>query len=244
VNTSISAIHDSAVTGLLPSIESVPQRQSDDAAEAGWLRILEGLIAGIHHALNNRLGTLSAVSQVLEGDLPPGHPLAGSLSAEVRRMEDTVAWLRELGPGNDEVTAVQLEPILERAIQFVSLHPATRDVSVEVRLAEGLLPLRLSPGRLFRVLLILLAAAARTGAGPIRVRASSDDRSLEVSIRADGAVESEAEGTEMGGIDPAAAAALVGADEGDLRIESDPEGLTCFLRYPTLLEVRRRERVS
>jgi C4-dicarboxylate-specific signal transduction histidine kinase len=240
----VSDVPDPPVAGPPPSIIPVADRENDEAADAVWLRVLEGLIAGIHHALNNRLGTVSAVSQVLEGDLPPGHPLAGSLSAEVRRMEDTVASLRDLGHRGGDATAIQLEPILERALQLFTLNPGTRDVSIDVRLPDGLLPLRVSAARLLRALLILLsAAAARTGPGaaPIRVRASGDDRWLELSIDVVGRAMAEPE--RVGRIDPAAAAALVRDDGGDLRIQTGPQGLTYLVRYPTLLEVRRRERV-
>jgi len=243
LNRHESDVPDTPVAGPLPSVSSGPDREYDNAADAGWLWVLEGLIAGIHHALNNRLGTVSAVSQVIEGDLPPGHPLAGSLSAEVRRMEDTVASLRDLGHRGGNATAVQLEPILERTLQLFTLHPGTRDVPIDLRLPEGLLPLRVSATRLLRALLILLsAAAARTGPGtaPIRVRASCDDRWMELSIDVDGSARTEAEG--VGRIDPATATALVRDDGGELRIESGPEGLRCLVRYPTLLEIRWRER--
>ena len=44
-------------------------REEESEAESypmNWLRLSEGLIGGIHHALNNRMGALSGAAQVLE----------------------------------------------------------------------------------------------------------------------------------------------------------------------------------
>src|SRR5438270_6182063 len=68
---------------------------TDDVEE--WLDVVDEALQGLHHALNNRIGSLSAVVELQQiGDLPvDGSGLEG-LATDLKRLEDCNRVIRLL----------------------------------------------------------------------------------------------------------------------------------------------------
>jgi hypothetical protein len=136
-----------------------------ESAETSWLRLSDGLIAGIHHALNNRMAALGAAGQVLEADLTPGHPLSGLLSGEVQRLENTVTLLRLLTDGDTGLQPIEVAETLKEAQQLFAIHHSLRDTRLEVSCQAGLLPLWAQPSVLLRATLLCIVVASDRSQG-------------------------------------------------------------------------------
>jgi hypothetical protein len=202
--------------------------------EEVWLPVSAELIAGVHHALNNRVGALSAVTQVLEGEMNAAHPLRLALADEVKRLQATVRVLTLLPRPADAVPEPVLLPdLLPGITELYGLHHGVRDTECVAETEDGILPLYCEPTLLAHLLLTLLIAAgetAREAGAQVRLRASGDEREVVVTIEPEGAETLRVEALrawaeELGG------AVAGGAGRYELRL-------------PTLLEVRRRERES
>ena len=162
-----------------------PERGRGEGRGAGaesWLRLSEGLVGGVHHALNNRMAALRAVGQVVETDLPANHPLAGALEAELDRLEETASLLSLLRGGEDSFLPIQVEDVLRQAARLFGMHHALRDRELEVESSPGLLPVLGSPERLLRGILLMIAATARDGARRIALRADGDERVVRITV--------------------------------------------------------------
>jgi signal transduction histidine kinase len=98
-----------------------------------WLPVSAELITGVHHALNNRVGALSAVAQVLEGDMDPHHPLREALAMEVERLQTTVRTLallpRRVGAAPEPIHLPGLLPLI---MELLSYHLGVRDTECRV----------------------------------------------------------------------------------------------------------------
>src|SRR3954470_4992757 len=54
-----------------------------------WLDLVDHALQGLHHALNNRIGSLSALVELYQlGDLPPDGSGFENLAADLSRLED------------------------------------------------------------------------------------------------------------------------------------------------------------
>jgi signal transduction histidine kinase len=204
--------------------------------EEVWLPVSAELIAGVHHALNNRVGALSAVTQVLEGEMGAQNPLRLALADEVKRLQATVRTLTLL-PRHADATPepVHLPDLLPGVVELYGLHHGVRDTACVVETQDGILPLYCEPTLLAHLLLTLLVAAgeaAREAGTGVRLLARGDAREVTVTIEPQGEIAGEAAmrvealrpwADELGG--------AVSGGAGRYR-----------LRLPTLPEVRRRER--
>jgi hypothetical protein len=212
--------------------------------ERSWLLLSEGLLGGLRHTLNNRLGTISAVAQVLEADLPPGHALSGALSREVQRLEGTVALLGAIGEGGGEPEPVQLEAILVQVGALFDLHHSLRDTPLRIDVQPGVLPLRVRPPALLRALLILLASAGRQAppGGTVAIHAVGDESLVTIRVACE-EVGGDEQDDPLSGLNPDGAGVLLEAEGGELRVEAGSGPTRYVVTLPTLLEVRRREQV-
>jgi nitrogen-specific signal transduction histidine kinase len=216
----------------------------EQESEAIWLRLSEALLDGLQHALNNRLGTVSALAQLVEADLPPEHALAGMLSREVQRLESTVALLSAMGGSGEQPEPLQIEAILAQARELVQLHHSLREVPLEIEVQPGVLPLYVRPNLLLRSLLILLAAAGArcTEGSAILLRVTGDDVSVRITIeRAGQPVGDETVAGPLSGVTARGSESLLAREGGELRPSGSVAGGYVVV-LPTLPEVRRRER--
>lgn len=127
----------------------------------GWKWVSDQVVAGICHDLNDRLSTLSGLLELAELDGAVDPELGGPLRSELGRVEELVRLLRVLPGGRAEgAEPVRITELLGVASSLLRRHRGLEDVKVEV-VTEVDVVVRASWGSLNRVLLLLLAGAAR-----------------------------------------------------------------------------------
>ena len=195
---------------------------------AEWLALSDDLLAGLVHALNNRVTALGVCAelaalgdeQMLEG---------GLLQAEVDRLQK-VSALVALLPTRGRAEALEIGPVLEDAVAMHGYHPRMRGVECAMEIAGAPQPVRAPRWALLRLLLIMVdgakAGAEEAGRGSAVVRLTGDP--VSVLVRAVLREGGDSYATEM--------ATRCG---GTLSRENEELVLT----LPSLTEVRRRERM-
>jgi C4-dicarboxylate-specific signal transduction histidine kinase len=203
-----------------------------EAAGEAWLAVSDGLVAGVHHALNNRLGTVSALVQLATLGEVGGMDPARALRDEMERLGDTLRLLSMIPrrPGEEPIP-LQLGDVLADALALVAQHREARDVEFAVETAPDLLPVLCPETALAHALLALLVgagtAARETGAARVAVRCTGDERRVTVEVEPEG-------GAAGGAMDGAGLAALFAAAGGS--VEATGRGTAA--RLPTLLAGR------
>lgn len=207
-----------------------------DGGEGGgaWLAAVDGLVSGVHHALNNRLGTLSALVQLAALDGAGAPETERALRDELERFGDTLRLLAMIPRRPAEAPIpLQLGDVLPDALALAAQHREVRGVEFAVRSAPDLLPVLCPETALVHALLTTLVGAAvaarEGGAARVEVRCSGDERFVTVEVAPEGG----AAGERRGG---AEVAALFAAAGGEAR--ATETGVAA--RLPTLLEGRRR----
>jgi hypothetical protein len=197
---------------------------------AEWLVLNDELLAGLVHALNNRVTAISVCAELASmGD--EQMLTDGVLKSEVSRLQ-RVGALIGLLPGRPHgPEALEIAPVLDDAIAIHSYHPRIRAIECLVEREGPIQPVRAPRWAMLRLLLFVVDAA-RAGAQDARrdavtLRLSSDERSVRVRV-----IARESEGAYV-----AEMAALCGAT-------LVREGEELVLTLPALPELRRRERLS
>jgi hypothetical protein len=146
------------------------------------------VLQGLHHALNNRIGTLSALVELYQlGDLPPDGSGFDNLSADLARLEDCNRVIRLLAC---DVVAGEEPLILDDVLADVfAIHRflhEVREQQVTIVPTRYMEPVRVERWALVRVLTLLLADAKRLGkslqAG-VRAVSESDEQIVRVEFR-------------------------------------------------------------
>ena len=194
-----------------------------------WLALSDELLAGLVHALNNRVTALSVCAELAElGDLEMVKE--GVLQSEVARLHRVGALIGCL-PARGVAEALDIGPVLDDALAIHSHHPRMRRVEFTVRAGAGMHTVRAPRWALLRLLLVMVDAAKggaqEAGRDSATIELASDEEC--VRLKSDARVNDGAYAIEM--------AALCGGvllrEEGSL-----------LLTLPSLLEVRRRERTA
>ncbi|HEV2147938.1 MAG TPA: hypothetical protein VGR37_11090, partial [Longimicrobiaceae bacterium] len=140
-----------------------------------WLDASDGVLAGIHHALNNRLAAVSALVQLGAAGGGRGPDLDRALRDELERFGAALRLLAFLPRRPDEApTPLRLEEVLPDALALARQHRDVRDVEFAAESAPGLLPVFCRETALMHALITLLVRAgiAARGGGRVRVRCS------------------------------------------------------------------------
>ena len=211
-----------------------------------WIRLSEGLVGGIHHALNNRIAALGGAAQVLQGDADGNQALIQLLSGEVQRMESTAALLRLFGPEDGGAAPVLLTDIFDQAGTLFELHHELRDLRLDIEMGNGVLPVWSSPTGLLRTLMMIIAAAgagitrgsslAGREAAVVAVKVVGDASTVRIVVR----VTPRKDDSELPVVMPediGSMACTIGAT-----FEVSNGGGEWELQLSTLAEARRRER--
>lgn len=192
-----------------------------------WEILLEELLRGLVHSINNRVTALSAFAELaaMDDELPE----PGMLRQEIRRLHAVSSMVGVLATRSDDREALELSSVLDAALAMHEHHPRSRAVTCQVEKNGMLLPVRVPRWALLRVLLLLVDAAKRAadaaGSASAAIEVLGDEASVRVRAAASGPL----------GEDAAEYAALCG---GELVAETG----SAVLVLPSLLEVRRRER--
>jgi len=159
---------------------------SEHDGAARWLAMHDELLRGLTHTLSNRVGTIAAVSSLLELGGASSARALDTLRTETDRLEQLLLLIRQL-PYRAAHTA---EPILcadavNAAIALVAHHPAARDVTRDVVEVGDVLPASSDPGALQLALAVALISAdanAPRGADRVQVRLSSRDDVVRLEV--------------------------------------------------------------
>jgi len=203
----------------------------------GWAALVDSLLAGIGHTLNNRVATLRAlVSLVGDG---AGRDYAALLERETDLLERMVGLLRLLPARRGASPVPLLVPgVVESAMELFRQLDVLRDLRVAEEIPAGLPPVLAEEGALLRLVLLLLAAAGRsalaTDGGEVFVRVEGDDRWVTLTV---GPRPGPVGTPDSTGLDSAEAERLASLAGGELAAPGGNGGAS-VLRLPTLAAAR------
>lgn len=182
--------------------ESVSGGAGDGAqavATAGvtrWLTVHDELLRGVAHALSNRLGTLAALTGILEAGIMPDVRLVGGLNDDGVQLERLLQVLRHLPRREDDaVEPMLLTDAIDMARQLVAEHPAFRGRGADgvrdvlVRFEGDVGPVRADPTAVAHAIVVVLLAATRVHAGPVHLTLARDGDVVRLLARGTGALE-------------------------------------------------------
>jgi hypothetical protein len=196
-------------------------------SEGEWTPLLEDLLRGLVHAMNNRVTALSAFAELAA--LDEGGLEVDMLRNEIQRLHAVSSLVSVLASRNDELEALELSAVLEKALEIHSHHPRMRSALCTVEKAGSILPVRVPRWALMRLVLLMVDAAKRAGgasdASTVAVRLSGNDAVVRLHLMS----------REPLGVDAADLARRCGG------VVSHANG-EAVLELPSLLELRRREK--
>jgi hypothetical protein len=200
--------------------------QLSAAAWQEWNRIVESILRGVAHALNNRAAALSAVIELAaDGDGPES--TSSILKAELQKVRDLSAVVRAIGTPRQGTEALAPRDAAADALAVLGMHADLRERATLIEAASNV-AVRVPRWMLVRALVALVSSVPIGGAAThsLRITVSGDDEWVVV----------RAEGT-SGRLAPRSAltSELARAMGGD--VLDDAYGF----RMPALAALRRRE---
>ncbi len=197
---------------------------------AEWTDLSEKLIRGLVHALNNRITALSSFAQLIAlGDDQQTQQQV--LPEELAQLSAVSEHLRALCSEHLSSEALEILPVLAEAVTLHRHHPTLRSIRCDVSMLSSLQPIRVPRWALLRLMLILIDSGKRavdsTARDALAIGVQATEQVLTVVLPFDGTRSDYAD--EM--------AALCGAS---IAVVGEKRVVT----FPTLLEVRRRERAA
>jgi hypothetical protein len=172
-------MQDEALTPALPS-------EQEGVEE--WLDLVDHALQGLHHALNNRIGSLSALVELHQlGDQPMDGSGFENLAADLTRLGDCNRVIRLLP--RDAVVgeeALILDDVLADVLAIHRFLHEARDLQVTIVPTRYVEPVRVERWALVRVLALLLADAkrlAKAHSTSVRVVTESDEQWVRMEFR-------------------------------------------------------------
>ena len=153
-----------------------------------WVELVDQALQGLHHALNNRIGSISALVELYQGGgvAPDGVGLQ-SLASELSRLEDANRMVRLLP--QDSVAGEEpliLDDVLADVLAVHRYLHDVRELQVTIVPTRYVEPVRAERWALVRVLTLLLADAkrlAKTANTSVRAVTESDEQWVRVEFR-------------------------------------------------------------
>lgn len=149
-----------------------------------WTTLGEELLRGLVHAANNRLTALSAYAELagMEGEsLDPA-----LLRQEVTRLHKVTTMMGVLATRTSTSEALEVRVVLEQAIALHAHHPRTGMAACTIAESGLLLPVRVRPWALLRLLLLMVdsakGASEAKGAPPAEIHVSGDEAEILVAV--------------------------------------------------------------
>lgn len=153
-----------------------------------WIALVELVLQGLNHALNNRIGSLSALIELFQlGDLPADGSGFEGLAGDLTRLEDCNRVIRLLpADARSSEEPLILDDVFADVFAIHRFVHDVRDLQVTIVPTRFVEPVRVERWRLLRVLTMLLADAKRlaksTGA-IVRAVSESDEQWVRVEFR-------------------------------------------------------------
>jgi len=153
-----------------------------------WLSLVDEALQGLHHALNNRIGSLSALVELYQlGDLPPDGSGFESLAADLTRLSECNRIVRLLPrdsvPGEEPLI---LDDVLADVFAIHRFLHEVRDLQVTIVPTRYVEPVRVERWALVRVLTLLLNDAKRLAKNigtVVRAVTESDEQWVRIEFR-------------------------------------------------------------
>ena len=158
------------------------------ASSNEWLDLVDQVLLGLDHALNNRLGALRAFAELLRDEHWRTTAAATeSVNKEVARLEETTTVVRLLArPRQPSESGLILEEVMADVVRIQSMLYDVRDVPLDFVPGPPLEPVwseRSALIRLLSVALYGLRRRAREGSrAALRVSMESDEESARISL--------------------------------------------------------------
>lgn len=153
-----------------------------------WVELVDQALQGLHHALNNRIGSISALVELHQlGDLPADGAGFAKLATDLARLEDCNRMVRLLP--QDAVAgeeALILDDVLADVLAIHRYVHDAREPQVTIVPTRFVEPVRVERWALVRVLALLLADAkrlAKQAEMSVRATTESDDSWVRVEFR-------------------------------------------------------------
>lgn len=154
-----------------------------------WLDLVESALHGIHHSLNNRIGSLLAVVELHQsGGLAEVAGGLDGLSVEVERLQQCNRVVRLLPDTPADEEALDIRDVLGDAMVIHELLPSTKELPIVLTSAAAT-PVRAERWALLRALTLLLRnakSAAQSGGGKapsVRASIEADEAWVRVVFR-------------------------------------------------------------
>jgi C4-dicarboxylate-specific signal transduction histidine kinase len=168
---------------------SIPAHPSERAASSDqWLELVDQVLLGLDHALNNRLGALRAFAELLRDDVWRTTSAAtDSVQKEVARLEETTSVVRLLArPRQPSETGLILEDVIADVVRIQSMLYDVRDTPIELAPGPPIEPVWSERSALIRLLSVALYSLRRqtraAGGEAVRVATESDESSVRIKL--------------------------------------------------------------
>jgi hypothetical protein len=165
-----------------------PSSHSAGEGLGEWVGLVDQALRGLHHALNNRIGSLSALVELHQlGDLPADASTFETLAADLKRLEDLSRVVRLLP--RDTVSgeeALILDDVLADVFVIHHYLHDLRELSVTIVPTRFVEPVRVERWALVRVLALLLRDAkcvAKDAETNVRAVTESDEQWVRIEFR-------------------------------------------------------------
>ena len=150
--------------------EHLPAR---GASPDEWLELVDQVLLGLDHALNNRLGALRAFAELLQDEhWRTTSAATESVHKEVARLEETTSVVRLLArPRQASQTGLILEEVMADAVRIQSMLYDVRDTPIDFVPGPPLEPVWSERSGLIRLLSVILYKLRRIAREPDTARA-------------------------------------------------------------------------
>lgn len=153
-----------------------------------WQNLVDEVLRGLHHDLNNRLGSLSAVVEMGQmGDLPTQPSPFNTLAADLTRLGEANRVIRLLprdrSAGEEPLI---LDDVLADVLAIHRFLHELRDLQVTIVPTRFVEPVRCDRWALLHVLTMLLTEAkhlAKDSAAAVRSVTESDEQTVRVQFQ-------------------------------------------------------------
>ncbi len=182
-----SQVPQSFSASFAPGLSTATPARADDEGLDEWLTVVDQVCHGVHHALNNRIGSLSALLELTRlGDLPPNDPAFASLANELTRLEDCSRTIRLLPRAEVGEEPLLMDDVLADVLAVHAFLHELRDTPLTITPTPFVEPVRAERWALVRVLILVLADAkrlAKASRASVHTVIESDDRWVKVAFR-------------------------------------------------------------
>ena len=152
-----------------------------------WLELVEQALEGLHHALNNRIGSLSAVVELRQmGDAAADAARMEGMAADLARLEEANRAIGLLTRGGSAEEPLIMDDVLADVFAIHRFIHDVRDLQVTIVPTRYVEPVRVQRWALLRVLVLLLKDAKRLAKqtnAVVRAATESDEQSVRVEFR-------------------------------------------------------------